>query len=76
MGAGESLVRNVVRLVDFLPFAYGVGVVTMFVAQGSRRLGDLAAGTVVIRERTVAADPGSADRRGPILVVSDAGPPV
>jgi uncharacterized RDD family membrane protein YckC len=48
----ESVIRNLVRLVDFLPASYGVGVVTMFVNEQSRRLGDLAAGTVVVREQT------------------------
>jgi uncharacterized RDD family membrane protein YckC len=47
----ESLVRNLVRLVDFMPVAYGVGVVAMFVSSQSRRLGDLAAGTLVIYDR-------------------------
>ena len=47
----ESLVRNLVRLIDFLPAYYGVGVVTMFINSQSRRLGDLAAGTLVVRDR-------------------------
>lgn len=47
----ESIIRNLVRLVDFLPFAYGAGVVTMFIDGQSRRLGDLAAGTLVVRDR-------------------------
>jgi uncharacterized RDD family membrane protein YckC len=47
----ESLIRNLVRLVDFLPAYYGVGVVAMFVNQQARRLGDLAAGTLVVRDR-------------------------
>ena len=47
----ESLIRNLVRLVDFLPAFYGVGVVTMFIHPQSRRLGDLAAGTLVVHER-------------------------
>ena len=47
----ESLVRNLVRLIDFLPAYYGVGVVTMFITSQSRRLGDLAAGTLVVRDR-------------------------
>lgn len=46
----ESIIRNLVRLVDFLPFAYGLGVITMFVDGQARRLGDLAAGTLVVRE--------------------------
>jgi uncharacterized RDD family membrane protein YckC len=47
----ESLIRNLVRLVDFLPTYYGLGVVTMFINEQARRLGDLAAGTVVIHDR-------------------------
>ncbi len=43
--------RNLLRLVDFLPSFYGVGVVTMFIDGQSRRLGDFAAGTLVVRER-------------------------
>ncbi|RPJ49818.1 MAG: RDD family protein [Chloroflexi bacterium] len=46
----ESIVRNLVRLIDFLPIYYGIGVVTMFINHQSRRLGDLAAGTLVVRE--------------------------
>lgn len=49
------LVRNVLRLVDALPGFYAlgfytVGIVTMLVDKRSRRLGDLAAGTMVIKE--------------------------
>jgi hypothetical protein len=47
----ESLIRNLVRLVDFLPGFYGVGVVTMFIQPQSRRLGDLAAGTLVVHDQ-------------------------
>ena len=46
----ESLIRNLVRIVDLLPTAYGFGVVTMFINSQSRRLGDLAAGTLVVHE--------------------------
>jgi len=48
--AGESMVRNLVRIVDFLPGFYGIGLVTMFIDKDARRLGDLAAGTIVVRE--------------------------
>ncbi len=47
----ESLIRNLARLVDFLPAAYGIGVITMFIDKQSRRLGDLAAGTLVVQDR-------------------------
>ena len=46
-----SCVRNVMRLVDFLPVAYAVGMLSIFVTQKNQRLGDLAAGTLVVRER-------------------------
>jgi uncharacterized RDD family membrane protein YckC len=45
----QSLVRNLVRIVDFMPWCYGVGLVTMFVSPRAQRLGDLAAGTLVVR---------------------------
>lgn len=44
-------VRNLVRIVDFLPAGYGVGVVTMFCNRQSRRLGDFAAGTLVVKDQ-------------------------
>lgn len=47
----ESIIRNLIRLIDFLPMYYGVGVVTMFINDQSRRLGDLAAGTLVVRDQ-------------------------
>ena len=47
----EALVRNLARLVDFLPFAYGVGIIVMFLDKQSRRLGDLAASTLVVHDR-------------------------
>jgi len=46
-----AAIRNLVRIVDFLPFLYGIGVITMFIDQRSRRLGDLAAGTLVVKDR-------------------------
>lgn len=47
----ESFIRNLVRIIDFLPATYGIGVVTMFIDKQSRRLGDLAAGTLVVLDR-------------------------
>jgi uncharacterized RDD family membrane protein YckC len=47
----ESVIRNLVRLIDFMPAYYGIGVVTMFINAQSRRLGDLAAGTLVVYDR-------------------------
>ncbi len=45
----ESLLRNLLRIVDVLPSNYVVGLVAMLVSPDGKRLGDLAAGTVVIR---------------------------
>ena len=44
----QAVIRNLVRLVDFLPLYYAVGAVTMFVNQRGQRLGDLAAETIVL----------------------------
>jgi uncharacterized RDD family membrane protein YckC len=46
----EVFVRNLVRLVDFLPAFYAIGVLFMFPSRLSKRLGDIAAGTIVIKE--------------------------
>jgi len=43
-----ALTRNLLRAVDFLPLLYGVGLTTMLVNRDFKRLGDLAAGTVVV----------------------------
>ena len=51
----RAAVRNLMRIVDILPLPYGVAGVSMFIDPRGRRLGDLAAGTVVVRERGTAA---------------------
>jgi uncharacterized RDD family membrane protein YckC len=53
VGLFESAVRNLVRFIDFLPVFYPVGLVTMLVDRQNRRLGDLAAGTVLVRVEKV-----------------------
>jgi uncharacterized RDD family membrane protein YckC len=45
------LVRNALRLVDILPTYYMAGAITILLTKRSQRLGDLAAGTIVVRER-------------------------
>ena len=44
------LLRNILRIIDNLPFFYLTGIITMLVTKDEKRIGDLAAGTVVIRE--------------------------
>ncbi len=43
-----ALTRNLMRAVDFLPFCYGFGLLAMLANRDFKRLGDLAAGTVVV----------------------------
>ena len=47
----NSATRNLIRIVDFLPAFYGIGVIVMFIDRRARRLGDLAGGTLVVKER-------------------------
>ena len=47
----EALARNLVRVVDYLPSFYLVGVITMLCNKRNQRLGDLVAGTMVVHER-------------------------
>lgn len=51
IGLSNSVVRNIVRIVDFLPAYYLLGVIVMLLNSRARRLGDLAAGTIVVKER-------------------------
>ena len=50
----QSFVRNVTRMLDFVPFFYGVGGVTALLHPHGRRLGDVLADTLVIHERRAA----------------------
>lgn len=47
---GRIVIRNLLRFVD-VQFGYGVGAIAIFATREEKRLGDLAAGTTVIRER-------------------------
>jgi uncharacterized RDD family membrane protein YckC len=42
------LIRNLMRVVDMLPLLYGFAIVSMLLRRDARRLGDLAAGTLVV----------------------------
>ena len=46
----QSLVRNIVRVVDFIPLFYAFGAVAVLSSPLRRRLGDIIAGTLVIRD--------------------------
>lgn len=51
VGFVPSAVRNLVRLVDFLPGVYAVGMAAVLASRRNQRLGDMAAATLVVRER-------------------------
>jgi hypothetical protein len=63
----DILLRNLIRLVDFLPFLYAIGLITMFLNKNAKRLGDFAAGTVVVKE------PPRAKRRNYLQTPDDDG---
>jgi len=45
-----SLTRNLLRTADFLPFLYGFAIVSMLLRRDCKRLGDIAAATIVVHE--------------------------
>lgn len=51
-----STIRNALRLIDML-FFYLVGITSILVTKRNQRLGDLAAGTLVVRERVATIPP-------------------
>jgi len=60
-----SAIRNLVRILDMQPvFTYGVGVGSILLTRQGKRLGDLAAGTLVVREQVVRATGDELSGRG------------
>lgn len=51
VGFMASALRNILRIVDSLPGFYLVGILSVMFTANNQRLGDLAAGTIVVRER-------------------------
>lgn len=48
VGWPAALARNLLRAIDFLPVFYGFGLAAMLMNRDFKRLGDLAAGTIVV----------------------------
>lgn len=49
----EAFVRNLLRIIDISPpISYAIGVVSIIFSPRSKRIGDLVAGTVVVKERS------------------------
>lgn len=52
----EAAVRNLLRIFDIMPIPfYSIGLISVFVSTRGQRVGDLIAGTVVVRERETEA---------------------
>jgi len=49
----EALARNLLRVIDYLPSFYTVGIVAIFLSRQNQRLGDMVAGTLVVRDREI-----------------------
>jgi uncharacterized RDD family membrane protein YckC len=49
--AYDAILRNLLRIVDALPTMYATGLITMLISKENKRVGDYAAGTVVIHEK-------------------------
>src|SRR5581483_6934301 len=64
-----SMIRNIVRIADILPGVYLVGATAILATERDQRLGDLAAGTIVVRDKFPGLPAGAA---APITVPADA----
>jgi uncharacterized RDD family membrane protein YckC len=70
----DSLIRNLLRIVDMLPTGYVVGSVAMLRSPRGQRLGDKLAGTIVIRNRGMSyLDPAGAEQEIRIKAQPDPG---
>ena len=54
LSASESILRNLMRIADQLPALYAVGMVSALLTSQNQRLGDLLAGSIVVREASLA----------------------
>jgi len=52
----DTILRNLLRVIDFLPLFYGVGLISLLITKRSQRVGDLVAGTLVVYQEPVETD--------------------
>jgi uncharacterized RDD family membrane protein YckC len=52
----ESMARNFVRVIDILPTAYVAGIISILITRENKRIGDLLAGTIVVRAEDTATE--------------------
>jgi len=69
-----SLLRNLLRAVDFLPFFYALGLLSMLLRADFQRLGDIAAGTLVVHDTSVVlhGEPAGAEPQPPAQALTPA----
>lgn len=60
----SAMLRNLLRAADYFPFFYGIGLASTLITKDFKRLGDLAAGTLVVYE----------EKPGTVRPVRDAAP--
>ena len=53
LSASETILRNLMRIVDQLPALYAVGMLSALLTAQNQRLGDLIAGSIVVREASL-----------------------
>jgi hypothetical protein len=71
IGFLASATRNLLRLIDWLPSLYLVGIASIFATTKNQRLGDIVAGSVVVREHR--AGVGSPRTAVPVYAASTGG---
>jgi uncharacterized RDD family membrane protein YckC len=60
----SAAIRNIVRILDMLPGIYAFGVISMFFSPAYKRIGDYAAGTIVVKEYRPDPPDGAKPRKG------------
>ena len=66
VSVGASSVRNLVRILDMQPgLMYAIGIVSAAMSRSGKRLGDMAAGTMVVQERVMHIAPAAASAATP-----------
>lgn len=68
-----SITRNLLRVADFMPAAFGFGILSMLLRKDAKRLGDIAAATLVVHQRR-AAPKATLDMVAPIAPVHPLAP--
>jgi len=68
----DAVGRNLMRIVDSIPFFYGVGIISVFLSGRSKRLGDYLAGTIVVHDKPLDATASLSFRGGDVQVTATA----